>query len=87
MIKMHVVWVSFKGGVFVLQNSRPLWGWTVHFYDIAPEMDITFYQLYLLLDIPSGIRFALNDVEIGRRYASDLQLWQYGEFTNSNQNN
>ena len=35
-------------GVFVLQNSLPLWDWTVYFYDIAPDVDIGFYQLYWL---------------------------------------
>ena len=33
-------------GVFVLQNILSLLGWTVYFYDIAPEVDIAFYQLY-----------------------------------------
>ena len=32
--------------VFVLQNSLPLLGWTVYIYDIAPEVDIAFGQLY-----------------------------------------
>ena len=48
MIKLYVAWLSFKRGVFVLQNSLPLWGWTVYFYDIAPEVDIAFYRLYWL---------------------------------------
>ena len=49
MMKMYVVWLSFKRGVFVLQNRLPLCGWKVYFYNIAPEVDIAFYQLYWLL--------------------------------------
>ena len=32
----------------VLQNSLPLSGGKVYFYDITPEVDIVFYQLYWL---------------------------------------
>ena len=32
----------------VLQNSLPLSGGTVYLHDIAPEVDIAFYQLYWL---------------------------------------
>ena len=46
MVKMDVVCLSFNRAVFVLQNSLPLWGWTVYFYDIAAQVDIPFYQLY-----------------------------------------
>ena len=54
MMKMCVVWLSFKMGVFVLQNRLPLWGrrYSIRSYDIASEVNIAFYQLYLTLGIP-----------------------------------
>ena len=53
-VRCLVVWLSFKRGVFVLQNSLPLWGSRVYFYDIAPEVDIASYQLYWLWAYPKA---------------------------------
>ena len=55
MIKMYVIWLSFKGeGVFLLQNSLALWDWAVYIYYSAPEVDIAFYQLYWLWAYPKA---------------------------------
>ena len=45
MVNMYVVWLSFNRGVFVFQNSVPLWDWTVYFYNIATVVDAAFYKL------------------------------------------
>ena len=40
---------------FVLQNSLPLWGSIVYFYDIATEVDIAFISIVYFYDIATEV--------------------------------
>ena len=42
MIKMYVVRLSFKRGVFVLRNSLPLWDRTVYLLILHPKWTLHF---------------------------------------------
>ena len=42
MIKMYVVWLSFKSDVFVPRNSLPLWDRTVYFLILHPKWTLHF---------------------------------------------